>query len=301
MPRIFSDLKYTFRIMILTMLTIMIPSVGFSESLEDDIIMRENGTIFLKDGSCMECKSFWWLVSAADFVQCDKGDHAVDVKLEDIDFEKTFGPDLAREYSASKEELAATHEKSRRERKTDVVATKSPMESETVQGPAPQESYQGTKDELPQTQGTEEVWRIRPGEGVGWIKLGMPYEKIVESLGKTVMESALPPDGKHQRYGIQGLEFYYKNDHITSIRIGTSNDKEYSRNKYKYSGLGVGSGIDEVTKVMGRPDYITKSEYTTVHSYVYKSGIKFSKYKTRDEVYTITIFSRHDYSRHARD
>ena len=301
MPGIFSALKCIFRIMIFTTLSIVIPSVGFSESLQDDIIMRENGTIFLKDGSCMECKSFWWLVSAADFVQCDKGDHAVDVRLEEIDFEKTFGPDLAREYSAMKKDLAASHEKGRRERKTDVVATKPPKENEAVQGPAPQKSQQGVKGGVPRTQGTEEVWTIGPGEGVGWIKLGMPYEKIVESLGKTVMESDLPPDGKHQRYGIQGLEFYYKNDHITSIRIGTSNDKEYSRSKYKYSGLGVGSNIDEVTKVMGRPDYITKSEYTSVHSYVYKSGIKFSKYKTKDEVYTITIFSRHDYSSHARN
>ena len=163
------------------------------------------------------------------------------------------------------------------------------------------EIKQEIKKEVPRQESEEKPWAIEPGEGVGWIKLGMPYEKIIESFGKTSMESPLPPNGKHQRYAIQGLEFYYKDNYITSIRIGTSNEKEYSRNKYKYSGLGVGSDINEVTKVMGKPDYITISKYTTFHHYVYKSGIRFTKRKNKNEVHTVTIFLRDQYGIYAKD
>jgi hypothetical protein len=309
MRRPCSVLKWITATWILSFAVLMLPSLGLGESLEDGMIMRENASIFLKDGSCIECNRFWWLVSAADFVQCDKGGRAFEVKLEKIDFEKTFGPSLAQEYAAMKEDLAASHEKNRQGRKNDTVTTRIPAEKTENEKGKEQETKQETAlsvEKKPRVEKSdnhmvEKPWAIEPGESVGWIKLGMPYEKIIGSLGKTVMESDLPPHGKHQRYGIQGLEFYYKNDHIRAIRIGKSEEKTYSRNKYKISGLGLGSDIKEVVKVLGKPDYITISKYTTSHSYVYKSGILFTKRKRKDEVRTITVFPRDQYSLWAKD
>ncbi len=108
----------------------LIPSMGLSESLKDGIIMRDGASIFMKDGSSLECNRFWWIVSGADFVQCDRGNHAVDVKIEEIDFEKTFGPELAWEYVAIKEDLAASHEKSLQKRQSEVTPVKTSTEDE---------------------------------------------------------------------------------------------------------------------------------------------------------------------------
>jgi hypothetical protein len=303
------QLKWITRIWIIFACTLLLPAMGFAESLEDGMIMRENAKIFMKDGSAIECARFWWIVSAEDIIQCDKGDHADEIKLKDVDFEKTFGKDLAREYAEMKGELAASQEKSKQGRKTERVVSSLPSElhkdestpSSEKEKETKTEPAQATKHAKPVEKLKEKPWDIKPGKGVGWITLGMPYEKIIASLGKTVMESELPPHGKHQRYGIQGLEFYYKHDLITAIRIGKSTNKKYSHEKYKYSGLGLGSNINDVVKVMGKPDYITISKYTSVHSYVYKSGILFSKFKSKDIIYTITIFPKDKYSLYAKN
>ena len=102
-------------------------------------------------------------------------------------------------------------------------------------------------------------------------------------------------------YTKPGLEFYYKNDLITAIRIGTSTNKSYSPNKYKYSGLGLGSHINDVTKTMGQPDYITDKKFQLFHQYIYKSGILFTKRKNEDAIYTISIFPVDQFDRYAQN
>ena len=283
----------------------LLPSPGSAESLKDGVILRNNADIFLKNGSTVECRRFFWLVSAADYIQCDKGDHAVEVKLKDVDFEKTFGPDLAREYAAMKGDLTEEQEKSRREQEESKVTYESRVEEEPARNEA--SGQEETKQEAGQEaqpaaakKDYGEVWTMRPGEGVGWINFGTPYETIVERLGKTIMESPLPPDGKHQRYAQYGIEFWYNNDKVTTIRVGTSTDKEYSKNKYKIKGVGPGSPIDDVVAALGRPDHITNERGSSIHKYVYKNGIYFAKYKSRDVVWTVTVFPRKDYDYYSK-
>ena len=106
---------------VLFFLILMPAPRGFAESLKDGVILRDNAKVFLKDGSVVACHRIVWLVSAADYVQCDKGDHAVEVKLDDLDFEKTFGQALAREYAAMKGDLAEEHEESRRREEAETI------------------------------------------------------------------------------------------------------------------------------------------------------------------------------------
>lgn len=282
--------------------TLLFPSLGWAESLKDGIIMRDDAKVFLKNGSVVACSRIVWLVSAADFIQCDKGDHAVEIKLEDLHFEKTFGPELAGEYAAMKGDLADSHEKSRAEQEANKVTYESPAEATPAQEPAQDQPVvppqAAAQDHAKPS--TEDIWTIEPGAGVGWITLGTPYEKIIGSLGKTIMESPLPPDGKHQRYERYGIEFWYDKDHVITIRVGTSQPKDYSKNKYKIKGIGIGSHVDDLVKAMGRPDHITESEYKSTHQYVYKNGVLFTKYKTRDTFDTITVFPKEQYDYYSK-
>ena len=286
---------------------LLLPSLGFAESLKDGIIMRDNAEVFLKDGSVVKCQRIVWLVSAADFIQCDQGDHAVEIKLEDLNFEKTFGPELAREYAAMKGELADAHEESRQKQEANKVVYETQQEQEPSR-PVQKEQELGQPAAAPQKVATVsdtkptpvDVWTLEPGASVGWITLGTDYQKIVDSLGKTIMESPLPPDGKHQRYGQYGIEFWYKNDKVVTIRVGTSTPKEYSINKYKIKGVGIGSDVNALVSALGKPDHITESKYNSTHKYVYKNGILFTKYKSRDTFDTITIFPRAQYDYYSK-
>jgi len=116
-----------------------IPSPVLSESLKDAVIMRDDAKAFLKDGSCIPCNRIVWLVSAADYIQCDKGDHAVEIKLADLNFEKTFGPALAREYAARKDDLADAHEESRKKQEAGTVTYETPTVKKTEKVQAPKE------------------------------------------------------------------------------------------------------------------------------------------------------------------
>lgn len=113
---------------------LLFPCPGSAESLEDGVILRDKAGAFLKDGTLVECRRIVWIVSAADFIQCDKKDHALEIKLEDLDFEKTFGPELAKEYAAMKGDLADAHERSRQEREASTISYESPMEQDLQQG-----------------------------------------------------------------------------------------------------------------------------------------------------------------------
>lgn len=128
-------IKSVFIAVIAVFSVFLIESIAPAESLEDDIIERENASIFLKDGTCIECSRFWWFVSVADFIQCDKGDRAVEVKIGDVDFEKTFGSALAKEYADKKNELAEDHEKSKKKMKENVVTYDSSEKSQQENQP----------------------------------------------------------------------------------------------------------------------------------------------------------------------
>ncbi len=127
---------------------LLLPSSGLTESLKDGVILRDNADVILRDGSVVECRRIVWLVSTADYVQCDKRDHAVEIKLEDMDFEKTFGPALAREYAEIKDDLAHDHAKSRRRMEADKVthefSTEQTMVDSSVEALQTSETYTGT-------------------------------------------------------------------------------------------------------------------------------------------------------------
>jgi HEAT repeat protein len=116
--------------LVLVACLLLLPTLGFAESLKDGVILRNDTDVILKDGSAVKCQRILWLSLAADFVQCNKGDHAVEIKLKDLDFEKTFGPELAREYAAMKGELVESHEEGRRK----MEANKVTYESSTRHG-----------------------------------------------------------------------------------------------------------------------------------------------------------------------
>lgn len=69
------------------------PSHGLS--LEDQILKRTGQPVYMKDGSTCDCERFWWLILAADFIQCDKGDRAEDIPVSEVDLDRTFGPGTA--------------------------------------------------------------------------------------------------------------------------------------------------------------------------------------------------------------
>ena len=117
---------------------LLLPTSGFPESLKDGVILRDDAKVFLRNGTTVSCSRIVWLVTAADFVQCDKGDHAVEIKLEDLNFGKTFGEALAREYAAMKGDLAREHEKSRQEQEANTVTYGAFRAQEPAEGPGEQ-------------------------------------------------------------------------------------------------------------------------------------------------------------------
>lgn len=110
----------------LALAVLIAPSVATAESLKDGVILRDNAEVILKDGSVVECHRIVWLVLAADYVQCDQWDRASEIKLDDLDFEKTFGPDLAREYAAMKDDLSDAHAKSRKKQEASRITYPAP-------------------------------------------------------------------------------------------------------------------------------------------------------------------------------
>lgn len=74
-------------------------SFSFAESLEDQIITRNNSPIVLKDRTKFECQRFWWFIQISDCISCDKGGYVQEFSIYDVDFEKTFGEAIAREFN----------------------------------------------------------------------------------------------------------------------------------------------------------------------------------------------------------
>ncbi|MCF8061184.1 MAG: HEAT repeat domain-containing protein [Deltaproteobacteria bacterium] len=64
---------------------------SYGLSLEDQILKRSGPPVYLKDGTTCECERFWWLILAADFIQCDKGTWAEEIPVAEVDLERTFG------------------------------------------------------------------------------------------------------------------------------------------------------------------------------------------------------------------
>ena len=118
--------------------------VSFSESLKDGVLMREGDPIILKDGSVIDCESFIWLVSTADFIQYDKGGLSHEILIDEVDLEKTFGPEIAKEYDEAKEELKKGYEKAKEEREKDVEPAK--------EGSTPQKVKKESKPSAPKKQ-----------------------------------------------------------------------------------------------------------------------------------------------------
>lgn len=104
---------------------------------------------------------------------------------------------------------------------------------------------------------TQVRWEIKPGVGVGWIKLGMNVNYVMKSLGE--------PDSRfnegsntfytYDNYGLRlGMD---SSDRINSILVlkGFSGKTKYSTVK----GLAVGSGTDIVYRTLGRRFDVVKA------------------------------------------
>ena len=114
---------YTSFLMLTSILMIfLLTQTVFSDSIKDGILIRENSPITLKDGTVIECERFYWLVSTADYIQYDKDGRSIEIPIDDVDIEKTFGPEIAKEYSEAEEELKKEYEKIKKERETGVVS-----------------------------------------------------------------------------------------------------------------------------------------------------------------------------------
>ena len=96
------------------------PQLCFSESIQDGLLIRENAPITLKDGSVIECERFYWLVLSAGYIQCDKGGRSSEITIDKVDIEKTFGPEIAKEYSEAEEELKKEYEKDKKKKEEDI-------------------------------------------------------------------------------------------------------------------------------------------------------------------------------------
>ena len=94
--------------------------------------MREGNPIILKDGSVIDCESFFWLVSTADFIQYDKGGLSHEILIDEVDIEKTFGTEIAKEYEEAKEELKKGYEKAKEEREKEIVPAEKGSTPKTV-------------------------------------------------------------------------------------------------------------------------------------------------------------------------
>jgi len=118
----------------------------FSESLEEGLLTRTESPAVLKNGTVVPCNSILWLTKAADFLQCDQGGTCKEIKIEDVNLEKTFGPDIAREYEASKAHLEDAYAKEKKKRQENTISYEnSPTDSadESPQAPVPEPSSKG--------------------------------------------------------------------------------------------------------------------------------------------------------------
>lgn len=68
-------------------------------SAEEQILMRTGQPIYLKDGSTCDCARFWWLIQAADYIQCDKGTWADEIPVSEVNLDRTFGKGTADRYA----------------------------------------------------------------------------------------------------------------------------------------------------------------------------------------------------------
>lgn len=126
-------------------------SIGFSESIEDGYITRTDTPVILKNGSVVKCNSFLWLTKAADFIQCDKGRISTEIKIDAVDIEKTFGPEIAKEYEALKSQLKDGYAKTKEKRKENVVSYKNsppPGAGEYSQSDEPEEASSSVKKKV---------------------------------------------------------------------------------------------------------------------------------------------------------
>gem|GEM_PF-7017173 len=121
----------------LVLMVSMLNTPSFAESIEDGYIARKETSVILKDGSAVKCNSILWLTKSADFIQCDKDGACTEIKIDQVDMEKTFGPEIAKEYSDSRPELKNEYAKEKEKMKERVVSYEnSPLIDEEKESPA---------------------------------------------------------------------------------------------------------------------------------------------------------------------
>ena len=164
MPRIIRPLF----LIILPCVIFFLPEPGFSESIEDGILMREDSPIILKDGSVIECNSFVWLVATSDFIQCSKGKRCDEIQIDEVDIEKTFGPEIAKEYAAAEPELKKVYEEKKEERQEDIDS------GEDDSTPEPEEKEikpsKGKKKAPPKKSAKKEPKKTSTSDGTSKVK-----------------------------------------------------------------------------------------------------------------------------------
>ena len=122
-------------------------SYGFSESIEDGYITRSDASVCLKNGNVVQCGNILWLTQAADYLQCDQGGTCREIKIDDVDVEKTFGSKIAREYEASKAQLENAVAREKEKMRENVVSYEN--------NPSGSAGEDGPSDASDETTGTE--------------------------------------------------------------------------------------------------------------------------------------------------
>ncbi len=108
------------KIFFITFSYLLISSPCLAESIEDGLLEREDVPIYLQDGSTVPCYSFSWFSKTTDFIMCNQGGSAKEVRIEDVDLGKTFGEHIAAEYTAKEKKLSEKYKESKAEMEANV-------------------------------------------------------------------------------------------------------------------------------------------------------------------------------------
>jgi hypothetical protein len=72
------------------------------------------------------------MVSTTDYLQYDKGGLSHEIPVDDVDIEKTFGPEIAKEYAEAEEGLKKEYERIKEEREEGAVPVEEGQPSKVV-------------------------------------------------------------------------------------------------------------------------------------------------------------------------
>jgi len=177
-----------------------------AESIEDGYLMRNDAPVVLKSGGRIQCESFLWLTKSADFIQCNRADGAVEIQIDQVDMEKTFGPEIAEEFKKSRSRLKESYSEEKKKMEENVISIENTPAPQTVlsgEGDADKNGAKtavGTEPEKAIDPGTRERAEPEPAEGPEKIDLSKEQKRGLRAELKKCcedlknLEKQGPPD-----------------------------------------------------------------------------------------------------------